>query len=72
MIDNWLLGLGECAQHFQSLLARHPPRVGSRKDVVQWTCEAHNLVNERLNKPQMNCDGIEKLYGCGCGELEED
>ena len=59
---------GECAQHFQSVLSRHPPRVTSRSDVVQWTCEAHNIVNERLGKTIVDCKDIEQKYQCGCGD----
>ncbi|KAJ2997128.1 hypothetical protein HDV02_005869 [Globomyces sp. JEL0801] len=63
---------GECASHFQSLLARHPPRTSSRHEVVQWTCEVHNMVNERLEKPIVNCTGIEELWKCGCAEEGEE
>jgi FAD-linked sulfhydryl oxidase len=59
---------GECAAHFQGLLKAHPPRVSSREDVIQWTCEAHNIVNERLGKPIKNCTLIEQEWQCGCGD----
>ncbi|KAJ3271122.1 hypothetical protein HDV01_007059 [Terramyces sp. JEL0728] len=49
---------GDCASHFQRLLKQHPPRVKNRDDVVQWTCEIHNLVNERLDKPHQMGIGI--------------
>jgi hypothetical protein len=59
---------GECAAHFQSLLSLHPPRVSDRQDVIQWTCEAHNIVNERLGKPIKNCTLVEQEWQCGCGD----
>lgn len=63
---------GDCASHFQMLMQRYPPRVGSRQEIAQWTCEAHNLVNERLGKPNYNCTGIEQKYLCGCAEGSEE
>mmetsp|Transcript_24922 Transcript_24922/g.41547 ORF Transcript_24922/g.41547 Transcript_24922/m.41547 type:complete len:87 (+) Transcript_24922:587-847(+) len=31
-------------------------RVDSRKDLVLWMCEQHNLVNKKLHKPIFPCD----------------
>jgi Erv1 / Alr family len=63
---------GDCASHFQMVLLRYPPRLDSRKDIAEWTCEAHNVVNDRLGKPSYNCTGIEKKYLCGCDEGSEE
>ena len=32
---------GECAHHFQRILAKHPPDVSSRKGATQWACQVH-------------------------------
>ena len=61
---------GDCAAHFQRLLVKLPPRVGNREEVIQWTCEIHNLVNERLEKPVFNCSTVGDMWKCGCAEEE--
>jgi FAD-linked sulfhydryl oxidase len=61
---------GDCARHFQRLLVKLPPRVGSREEVIHWTCEAHNLVNERLGKPIQDCSKVGDMWKCGCAEEE--
>ena len=48
----WLYPCAVCAQHFRVTLAAQPPRVGSRRELSEWLCEAHNSVNARLDKPQ--------------------
>ena len=63
---------GDCASHFQQVLLRFPPRLNSRQEIAEWTCEAHNVVNDRLGKPNYNCTGIEKKYLCGCEEGQEE
>lgn len=62
---------GECAEHFRRLLKKHPPRVGSRDEVIIWLCDVHNLVNERLNKPIVDCSKVKEMWKCGCADEEE-
>lgn len=62
---------GDCARHFQKLLAKFPPQVGSRKNAALWGCDIHNKVNEKLKKPQYDCTTILEDYDCGCGEDEK-
>ena len=48
-----------------------PPRAGSREDLSQWLCRAHNAVNARLGKPMFNCvraDARWALDHSGCGD----
>ncbi|KAI5927531.1 ERV/ALR sulfhydryl oxidase domain-containing protein [Camillea tinctor] len=59
---------GDCARHFQKLLAQYPPQVSSRNAAAAWACFVHNQVNERLKKPLFNCNDIGDFYDCGCGE----
>jgi FAD-linked sulfhydryl oxidase len=59
---------GECAGHFRKLLAEYPPQTSSRNAAAGWLCFAHNLVNERLEKPIFDCNTIGDFYDCGCGE----
>ncbi|KAI3406521.1 hypothetical protein KGF56_000653 [Candida oxycetoniae] len=65
---------GDCARHFQKLLAQFPPQTKSRKTAAIWGCYIHNKVNQRLKKNEYDCTTILKDYDCGCGsdELESD
>lgn len=59
---------GDCARHFRGLLAEFPPQTSSRNAAAGWLCFAHNKVNERLEKPEFDCNTIGDFYDCGCGE----
>ncbi|KAI8870062.1 hypothetical protein GQ42DRAFT_167196 [Ramicandelaber brevisporus] len=58
---------GGCAKHFQQLLKDFPPVVTGREELKKWMCEAHNIVNERLKKPQFDCSKVDDRWDCGCG-----
>ncbi|KZV99409.1 hypothetical protein EXIGLDRAFT_762703 [Exidia glandulosa HHB12029] len=58
---------GDCASHFQKLLAEFPPQTSSRKAASNWLCHVHNQVNERLGKPEFDCAYLGDTYDCGCG-----
>lgn len=58
---------GDCASHFQTVLARMPVQSSSRVAAAQWGCAVHNVVNERLGKKSYDCSGILEDYDCGCG-----
>lgn len=32
-----------------------------------WLCHVHNLINERLGKPEFDCLLLDEIYDCGCG-----
>ncbi|KAK7733689.1 Proteasome subunit beta type-1 [Cytospora paraplurivora] len=59
---------GECAGHFQKLIAKYPPQVSSRNAAAGWACFVHNQVNERLKKPIFDCNNIGDFYDCGCAD----
>lgn len=61
---------GDCARHFQIVLAKYPPQVGSRSSAATWACHVHNEVNTRLRKPLFDCSKIGDFYDCGCAEEE--
>lgn len=63
---------GDCARHFQKLLAKYPPQTKSRKNAALWGCDIHNKVNERLSKPEYDCTKILEDYDCGCGSDEKE
>lgn len=62
---------GDCARHFQKLLKKYPPQIGSRKTAALWGCDIHNKVNDRLKKPIYDCTTILEDYDCGCGDDEK-
>ncbi|KAL7628530.1 hypothetical protein AAE478_000045 [Parahypoxylon ruwenzoriense] len=62
---------GDCARHFQKLLAQYPPQVSSRNAAAAWACFVHNQVNERLKKPLFDCNNIGDFYDCGCGDEDK-
>jgi hypothetical protein len=62
---------GDCARHFQQLLKKYPPQVGSRNSAAGWACFVHNEVNQRLNKPNFDCVKIGDFYDCGCGDEDK-
>ncbi|GAX18493.1 hypothetical protein FisN_10Hh309 [Fistulifera solaris] len=45
-----------CARDFQANLEESPVPTSSRKELCQWMCEQHNLVNEKLGKSVFDCD----------------
>ena len=42
-------------------------QTSSRKTASLWLCHVHNLVNERLGKPEFDCLTLDEKYDCGCG-----
>ncbi|KAI4869152.1 ERV/ALR sulfhydryl oxidase domain-containing protein [Hypoxylon rubiginosum] len=63
---------GDCARHFQKLLAQYPPQVSSRNAAAGWACFVHNQVNERLKKPLFDCNDLGDFYDCGCGDEKKE
>ncbi|KAI0175471.1 ERV/ALR sulfhydryl oxidase domain-containing protein [Hypoxylon sp. FL1284] len=63
---------GDCARHFQKLLAQYPPQVSSRNAAAGWACFVHNQVNERLKKPLFDCNNLGDFYDCGCGDEKKE
>eukprot|EP00271_Cylindrocystis_brebissonii_P005004 TRINITY_DN16958_c0_g1_i1.p1 TRINITY_DN16958_c0_g1~~TRINITY_DN16958_c0_g1_i1.p1 ORF type:complete len:282 (+),score=13.71 TRINITY_DN16958_c0_g1_i1:114-959(+) len=53
----------ECAEHFKGVLREHPPVASSGVELSQWMCEAHNVVNRRLQKPQFPCTRVDARWG---------
>ncbi|KAK3816571.1 MAG: ERV/ALR sulfhydryl oxidase domain-containing protein [Benniella sp.] len=68
MLLSRLYPCGECAEHFQKLLKEHPPQTSSRSALSNWACAVHNIVNERLGKPEFDCTTLADVYKCGCAD----
>ena len=52
----YLLPCFNCQTHFATLLKENPPNISSREAFIKWGIAAHNLVNERLGKTQIDLD----------------
>ena len=62
---------GDCARHFQKILAEYPPQVDSRNNAAGWACHVHNEVNQSLKKNIFDCSKIGDFYDCGCAEVDD-
>lgn len=39
-----------CANHYSEYISKNPPKLSSKKDLIKWTIDLHNNVNQRLGK----------------------
>jgi FAD-linked sulfhydryl oxidase len=69
LISNMFVGLSkffpckECADHFKVELKHFPIQLVSNKELAEWVCFQHNLVNKRLNKSIIyNCEDVNKIF----------
>ncbi|CAN6599332.1 mitochondrial FAD-linked sulfhydryl oxidase Erv1p [Trichomonascus vanleenenianus] len=45
-----------CAEDLRTWMNKgNEPKVGSRDELGNWLCDAHNEVNKKLNKPVFDC-----------------
>ncbi|GAB1317276.1 Flavin-linked sulfhydryl oxidase of the mitochondrial IMS [Madurella fahalii] len=44
-----------CAEDFQRYMDKQEIKAGSRDELGNWLCEAHNEVNRKLGKPVFDC-----------------
>ena len=68
MASNFLQSLGvlfpchNCADDFSEYLQEHPPTLSSRREFSLWMCNAHNAVNQKLDKPIFPCDQVDQRW----------
>lgn len=51
-----------CGEHFQEKLDTMPLRLDSRKDLWEWTVDAHNQVNKDNGKKELTYDEAMKEF----------
>ena len=56
----------ECRAHMRQMFHELPPQLNNQLEFKNWVCEAHNLVNIRLNKPVFDCSKLDDRWDCGC------
>ncbi|KAG9250157.1 ERV/ALR sulfhydryl oxidase domain-containing protein [Emericellopsis atlantica] len=54
-----------CAEDFQGYIAKSAPKAGSRSELGDWMCKAHNDVNVKLGKPTFDCSKWEERWVTG-------
>ncbi len=52
-----------CAGNLRKILESHPVKAGSRKELVEYLCDLHNIVNKALKKPIFDCNKIYDRWG---------
>ena len=62
---SWLYPCKVCATDFREEIKKSPPNLNSRDDFAMWLCEQHNLVNNKIMKPEFKCSvrRLELIYG---------
>ncbi|XP_050054193.1 FAD-linked sulfhydryl oxidase ALR-like [Aphis gossypii] len=54
-----------CANDFAEILTYHPPNISSQISFAKWMCEAHNMVNRKLEKPLFDCSKVNERWRDG-------
>jgi mitochondrial FAD-linked sulfhydryl oxidase len=54
-----------CAEDFQQYMTKERIRTGSRAELGDWLCNAHNEVNQKLGKPTFDCSKWEQRWRTG-------
>lgn len=64
----------ECKEHFGKMIKENPIVDESKEEVVAYICKLHNIVNERLEKPQFDCRKAFLYWqgDCGCGNKNKE
>lgn len=50
---------------FFNRISKNPPAVSNQKDLSQWMCDMHNIVNKKLGKPIFDCTKVEERWHTG-------
>lgn len=62
----YLIPCEECRKHMRENIKKIPLVISTKSDnktIFEWSCNFHNLVNSKLNKPVIqNCNSIFKKY----------
>ena len=50
----YLLPCSICKEHYRNHLAKYPPEISTKKDIIQYAFNLHNLVNKDLGKREIS------------------
>ena len=56
------LPCASCRTNYAKYFERHPPRLGTRRELFEWLVDLHNSVNRKNNKPLFTYKEAETLY----------
>jgi hypothetical protein len=51
-----------CRKHFEQFLEKHPPPFENRESFFKWTVDAHNHVNGKLGKKEIDHQEAYRLH----------
>jgi len=51
-----------CRVDFLRYMRQHPPNMTSKYTLSKYMVDAHNVVNEKLNKPILSYDIVQSMY----------
>ncbi len=74
--SNWLnkfqarIGCGECVRHWQSWIQEHPPDASNNDALFAWSVAAHNAVNRRLGKAEVDIESARRIWKTKAGHHE--
>eukprot|EP00823_Brevimastigomonas_motovehiculus_P004383 TRINITY_DN2889_c0_g1_i1.p1 TRINITY_DN2889_c0_g1~~TRINITY_DN2889_c0_g1_i1.p1 ORF type:complete len:219 (+),score=40.35 TRINITY_DN2889_c0_g1_i1:171-827(+) len=83
-MKNFILSLADiypcrtCAKGWQMYIKKHGVSVGSHRELAEWLCNCHNVVNKRNDKPLFDCSTIDQHWpaklktSCGCDDEDGD
>ena len=57
-----ILPCSVCRRHYKNHLNKHPIRNGSRKELVYWLIDLHNIVNIQEQKKTMSYKAVIDMY----------
>jgi len=68
-----IIPCGHCRKDFIRLIEETPvPETTDSRDIFYWSVDIHNMVNKKLEKPEMDHETAYKIWIDGCeGETPE-
>ena len=63
-----------CRKHLKEHKSKMPSFPNTRKEIILWVCDLHNMVNKLLNKQEFKRDvrELDKMYYKRCSKCQVD
>ena len=62
-----ILPCQKCRNHYKKNIQNYPIKLNSRKELIQWLIDVHNMINKENGKPILSYDDVineyKELYG---------
>jgi hypothetical protein len=46
----YIIPCAVCSKHYSEHISKNPPKLSSKKELIKWTIDLHNSVNQTLGK----------------------